>query len=40
MSNARDFVIENGVLKRYAGKGGYVVVPDGVVEIGDSVFEG
>ena len=31
MSNASDFVIENGVLKRYAGKGGDVVVPDGVV---------
>ena len=40
MSNASDFVIENGVLKRYAGKGGDVVVPDGVVEIGNSVFEG
>ena len=40
MSTANDFVIENGVLKRYAGKGGDVVVPDGVVEIGNSVFEG
>ena len=40
MGNASDFVIKNGVLKRYAGKGGDVVVPDEVVEIGNSVFEG
>ena len=40
MSSASDFVIENGVLKRYAGKGGDVVVPDEVVEIANSVFEG
>ena len=40
MSNASYFVIENGVLKRYAGKGGDVVVPEVVVEIGNSVFEG
>lgn len=40
MHNASDFVIENGVLKRYVGKGGDVVVPDGVVEIGNSAFEG
>ena len=38
MSNASDFVIENGVLKRYVGKGGNVVIPDGVVEIGGYAF--
>ena len=33
MSNASDFVIENGVLKRYVGRGGDVVIPDGVIRI-------
>ena len=37
MSNISDFVIENGVLKGYVGNGGDVVVPDEVVEIGNSV---
>lgn len=39
MSNARDFVIENGVLKKYVGPGGDVVVPDGVTEIGYEAFK-
>ena len=34
MSNPSDFIIENGVLKKYNGPGGDVVVPDGVAEIG------
>lgn len=38
MSNANDFVIENGVLKKYVGSGGDVVVPEGVSEIGNSAF--
>ncbi len=38
MSNPNDFVIENGVLKKYKGPGGDVVVPDGVTKIGDSAF--
>ncbi len=38
MSNASDFVIENGVLKKYVGPGGGVVVPDGVIEIGENAF--
>jgi hypothetical protein len=29
MSNASDFVIENGVLKNYVGPGGDVVIPEG-----------
>ena len=40
MSNASDFVIENGVLKRYVGSGGDVVIPDGVTSIGFWTFRG
>ena len=38
MSNASDFIIENGVLKKYVGPGGDVVIPDGVASIGAKVF--
>ena len=38
MSNANDFVIENGVLKKYNGKDKNVVIPEGVREIGESAF--
>ena len=38
MSNANDFIIENGVLKKYAGPGGDVVIPEGVTEIGERAF--
>ena len=38
MSNASDFIIENGVLKKYVGPGGDVVIPEGVTEIGGSAF--
>lgn len=34
MGNANDFVIENGVLKKYNGVGGNVVIPEEVKEIG------
>ena len=40
MSNASDFIIENGILKKYVGPGGDVVVPEGVTEIGDEAFRG
>ncbi len=40
MSNTIDFVIENGVLTKYVGPGGDVVVPEGVKEIGYRAFEG
>ena len=40
MSNAKDFVIENGILKKYKGSGGNVVVPEGVTRIGDRAFSG
>ena len=33
-----DFEIENGVLKKYTGSGGNVVIPDGVTTIGDYAF--
>ena len=35
MSNAKDFVIKNGVLEEYHGSGGDVVIPDGVKEFGN-----
>ena len=38
MSNANDFVIENGVLKKYVGPGRDVVIPEGVTEIGVEAF--
>ena len=38
MSNASDFIIENGVLKKYAGKEKEVTIPDGVTAIGTGVF--
>ena len=40
MSNEMDFVIENGVLKKYVGPGGDVVIPDGVTAISASAFRG
>ena len=39
MSNASDFIIENGVLKKYVGPGGDVIVPDGVTSIGMDAFK-
>lgn len=33
-----DFVIENGVLKKYTGPGGDVVIPDGVTKIATYAF--
>ena len=35
-----DFVIENGVLKEYTGKGGNVVIPEDVTSIGAWAFYG
>lgn len=37
-ASGQDFVIENGVLTRYNGPGGDVVVPTGVTSIGDDAF--
>ena len=33
MSNASDFIINNGILKKYVGPGGDVVIPEGVTAI-------
>ena len=38
MSYAGDFIIENGILKKYIGLGGDVVIPEGVFVIGDGAF--
>ena len=38
MSNASDFIIENGVLTKYVGPGGDVVIPSGVSTIGKKAF--
>lgn len=40
MGNASDFVIENGVLKKYIGAGKNVVISDDVKKIGYKAFEG
>ena len=38
MGNARDFIIENGILKKYVGPGGDIVILKGVTKIGDYAF--
>ena len=38
MSNTKDFVIENGILIKYIGAGGDVVIPMGVAEIASFAF--
>ena len=40
MSNVSDFIIENGVLKKYVGPGGDVVIPEGVETIGATSLQG
>lgn len=39
IAHSEDFVIENGVLKEYKGNSSYVVIPEGVTEIGEKCFE-
>ena len=34
-----DFVIKNGVLTKYTGMGGHIVIPEGVTEIAEYVFQ-
>ena len=36
--SSTDFIIENGVLVKYTGAGGHVVIPDSVKVIGDHAF--
>ena len=38
MSSNNDFEVENGVLVKYTGAGGDVVIPDRVTGIGDRAF--
>ena len=38
--NMNDFKIENGVLKKYKGSGGAVIIPDSVTSIGERAFWG
>ena len=40
MTNASDFVIENGALKKYVGPGGDVIIPEGVKRIDKRAFAG
>ncbi len=35
----KDFLIEYGILKKYVGSSGHVVIPKGVVKIGERAFE-
>ena len=39
MKNNPDFIIENGVLSKYTGPGGDVVIPEGVTGIGYEAFQ-
>ena len=39
-ADSSDFVVNGGVLKDYNGAGGDIVIPEGVTEIDESVFEG
>ena len=38
MNKNSDFLIENNILKSYCGKGGAIVIPNGVTSIDDDVF--
>ena len=40
VTSMKDFVIEDGVLKKYKGDGGDVVIPESVKSIGDDAFSG
>lgn len=38
MSNADDFVVENGILTEYIGEDTEIYIPEGVTAIGDEAF--
>ena len=40
MGSASDFIIENGVVTKYIGPGGPVVIPAGITSIGNGAFYG
>lgn len=39
MSNSEEFVIKDGILTKYNGKGGSVTIPEGVCEIATRAFK-
>lgn len=39
MGNKQDFVIKDGVLKKYTGFDGDVTIPEGITEIGREAFD-
>lgn len=39
MSNIKDFIIKKGVLIKYQGSSGEVIIPEGAKEIGESAFQ-
>lgn len=39
VKNNQDFQIEDGVLKKYLGEGGDVIIPESVTSIGDFAFQ-
>lgn len=38
LAASSDFVIKNGILTKYTGNGGDIVIPEGVVEVAEEVF--
>ena len=38
MCNLNDYVIENGVLTKYQGAGGDIVIHEGITKVGDYAF--
>ena len=40
MENRNDFDIENGILTKYWGSDEFVVIPEGVVTVGENAFRG
>ena len=40
MTNMKDFLIEDGMLKKYLGTDANVTIPSGVTGIGDLAFDG
>ena len=39
MSNAKDFVIENDILKKYIGQEQNITIPNGITKIGENAFD-